>query len=143
MAPRVLVLRAPGANCDEETAHAFSLAGGAPERWHVQRLLEVPKRLAEFQVFCLPGGFSYGDDLAAGRILGSQMRHHLADALREFHAAGKLILGICNGFQVLVNTELLTPADDCGPVATLAANDSGHLECRWIRLGVEGGNCVF
>jgi phosphoribosylformylglycinamidine synthase I len=142
-APRVLVLRAPGTNCDEETAHAFALAGGAPERWHVQRLLEQPRRVAEFQVFCIPGGFSYGDDLAAGRILGSQMRHHLADALHEFHAAGKLILGICNGFQVLMNTNLLTPADTRGATATLAANDSGHFECRWVKLGVDGSKCAF
>jgi phosphoribosylformylglycinamidine (FGAM) synthase-like amidotransferase family enzyme len=143
MAPHVLVLRAPGANCDVETAHAFSLAGAAPERWHVRRLLEEPKRVAEFQIFCIPGGFAYGDDLAAGRILGSQMRHHLADVLREFHEAGKLILGICNGFQVLMNTDLLTPPDAKGPVATLAVNDSGHLECRWVRLGVDGSKCVF
>ena len=77
----------PGTNCDEETAHAFALAGGAPERWHVQRVLEEPRRVAEFQVLCIPGGFSYGDDIAAGRILGSQMRHHLADMLAEFHAS--------------------------------------------------------
>src|SRR5262245_12182649 len=141
--PRVLVLRAPGANCDIETEHAFALAGGAPERWHVRRLLDDPRRVAEFQVFCIPGGFAYGDDLAAGRILGSQMRHHLADVLREFHGAGKLILGICNGFQVLMNTELLIPADDRGPAVTLTNNDSGHLECRWVRLEVEGSKCVF
>lgn len=143
MSPRVLILRAPGANCDEETAHAFSLAGGAAEQWHVGRLLEEPRRIAEFQIFCIPGGFSYGDDLAAGRILGSQMRHHLSDALQEFHSAGKLILGICNGFQVLMNTELLAPADEKGPVATLTANDSGHFECRWVRLSADGGKCVF
>jgi phosphoribosylformylglycinamidine synthase len=142
-APRVLILRAPGTNCDAETAHAFSLAGGAPERWHIGRLLEEPRRVAEFQVFCIPGGFSYGDDLAAGRIMGSQMRHHLAETLREFHAAGKLILGICNGFQVLMNTDLLTPADAEGRRATLAQNDSGRFEARWVRLGVDGGKCVF
>jgi phosphoribosylformylglycinamidine synthase I len=126
-----------------ETAHAFALAGGAPERWHVRRLLEEPRRIAEFQVFCIPGGFSYGDDLAAGRILASQMRHHLADVLEEFHTAEKLILGICNGFQVLMNTNLLAAADDRGPKATLALNDSGHLECRWVRLAVDGSKCAF
>ena len=107
--PRVLILRAPGTNCDEETAHAFALAGGAPERWHVNRVLEEPQRLADFQILCIPGGFSYGDDIAAGRILGNQIRHHLADALQAFRDAGKLILGICNGFQVLLKTELLLP----------------------------------
>jgi phosphoribosylformylglycinamidine synthase subunit PurQ / glutaminase len=141
--PRVLILRAPGTNCDEESAHAFSLAGGSAERWHVNRVLEEPQRLAEFQILCIPGGFSYGDDIAAGRIFGNQMQHHLAGALAEFHEAGKLILGICNGFQVLLKTNLLLPADECGPLATLTLNDSGRFEARWVRLEVEAGNCVF
>jgi phosphoribosylformylglycinamidine synthase len=141
--PRILILRAPGTNCDEETAHAFSLAGGAAERWHVNRVLEEPARLAEFQILCVPGGFSYGDDIAAGRILGSQMQNHLADALTEFRDAGKLILGICNGFQVLLKTNLFVPADARGPLATLAFNDSGRFEARWVRLGADAGHCVF
>jgi phosphoribosylformylglycinamidine synthase len=141
--PRVLILRAPGTNCDEESAHAFSLAGGETERWHVNRVLEAPRRLAEFQILCIPGGFSYGDDIAAGRIFGNQMQHHLADALTEFREAGKLILGICNGFQVLLKTNLLLAPDECGPPATLMFNDSGRFEARWVRLGVESGNCVF
>ncbi len=148
MSPRVLILRAPGTNCDEESAHAFALAGGAPERWHVNRLLESPQKAAEFQILCLPGGFSYGDDIAAGRILGNQIEHHLADTLQEFRDAGKLIIGICNGFQILLKTELLLAHDASGPVATLAANDSGKFEDRWVRLAVastkDGVNpCVF
>jgi phosphoribosylformylglycinamidine synthase subunit PurQ / glutaminase len=141
--PRVLILRAPGTNCDEESAHAFSLAGGAAERWHVNRVLEEPQRLRDFQIMCIPGGFSYGDDIAAGRILGNQMQHHLTDALTEFRDAGKLILGICNGFQVLLKTNLLVTADECGPPATLMLNDSGRFEARWVRLEVDAGNCVF
>jgi phosphoribosylformylglycinamidine synthase I len=141
--PRVLILRAPGTNCDEETAHAFSVAGGQTERWHVNRVLEEPRRLADFQILCIPGGFSYGDDIAAGRILGNQMQHHLADALAEFRDAGKLVLGICNGFQVLLKTNLLATADDSGPAATLTLNDSGRFEDRWVRLAVTPGNCVF
>ncbi len=102
--PRVLILRAPGTNCDLETAFAFERAGGRAERLHVNRLLETPTSLGDFQILCIPGGFSYGDDVAAGRILGNQIRHHLADVLHEFKAAGKLILGICNGFQVLIKS---------------------------------------
>jgi phosphoribosylformylglycinamidine synthase len=143
MKPRVLILRAPGTNCDVETAHAFSLAGADAQQWHVNRLLEDTKRLNEFQVLCIPGGFSYGDDIAAGRILGNQMQHHLADALEEFRSAGKLILGICNGFQVLLKTNLLAPADDQGPTATLTLNECGHFEARWVRLGVDASKCVF
>lgn len=141
--PRVLILRAPGTNCYEETAHAFELAGGAPETWHVNRVLEQPGHVSEFQILCIPGGFSYGDDIAAGRILGNQMRHHLSDMLQKFRDAGKLILGVCNGFQVLLKTELLLPMDRDGALATLAANDSGHFEDRWVRLATSGSKCVF
>src|SRR5262245_33999654 len=114
MSPRVLILRAPGTNCDEESAHAFALAGGTPERLHVNRILEAPQKLANYQILCLPGGFSYGDDIAAGRILGNQIRHHLSDALQSFRDAGKLIIGICNGFQILMKTDLLLPSDSAG-----------------------------
>jgi phosphoribosylformylglycinamidine synthase len=141
--PRVLILRAPGTNCDEETAHAFALAGGAAERWHVNRVLEEPRRLGDFQVLCIPGGFSYGDDVAAGRIFGNQLQHHLAEALVAFREAGKLILGICNGFQVLLKTNLLAAGDSRGPTATLTLNDSGRFEARWVRLRVDAGKCVF
>jgi phosphoribosylformylglycinamidine synthase subunit PurQ / glutaminase len=141
--PRVLILRAPGTNCDEEAAHAFALAGGAPERQHVNRVLEQPQRLAEFQIVCIPGGFSYGDDIAAGRILGNQIRHRLSDTLQSFRDAGKLVIGICNGFQVLLKTELLLPMDKAGSLATLAANDSGHFEDSWVRLVASGSKCVF
>jgi phosphoribosylformylglycinamidine synthase subunit PurQ / glutaminase len=141
--PRVLVLRAPGTNCNEETAHAFELAGGVAEQWHVNRLLESPQRLEDYQVFCIPGGFAYGDDIAAGRILGNQLQQHLADRLAEFRDSGKLILGICNGFQVLLKTNLLAAADERGPTASLTLNDSGRFEDRWVRLVAGPGNCPF
>lgn len=143
-APRVLILRAPGTNCDQETAFAFELAGAKPELIHVNRLLENPSKTAEFQVICLPGGFSYGDDIAAGRILGNQIRHHLNDTLAEFRAAGKLILGICNGFQILLKSGVLLPdtVDGTAPT-TLAWNDSGKFEDRWVNLAVESDRCVF
>jgi phosphoribosylformylglycinamidine synthase len=141
--PRALILRAPGSNCDQETAHAFTLAGGDAEILHVNRVLESPRRLANFQIVCVPGGFSYGDDITAGRIFGNQLQHHLADALATFHDAGKLILGICNGFQVLLKTNLLMPIDTNGPTATLAFNDSGHFEARWVTLAATPGKCVF
>jgi phosphoribosylformylglycinamidine synthase subunit PurQ / glutaminase len=143
MRPKVLILRAPGTNCDEESAHAFALAGGVPERWHINQLLEKPARVADFQILCIPGGFSFGDDIAAGRILGNQLQHHLADAMEEFRTAGKLIIGICNGFQILLKTNLLAPPDANGPTATLTLNESGRFEARWVRLEIEPANCVF
>lgn len=163
MKPKVLVLRAPGTNCDAETAYAFELAGAVAERWHVNRVLENPASLREFQVLCFPGGFSYGDDISAGRILGNQVRLRLTDAMREFQAAGKLILGICNGFQILMKTGLLfseraspretasvpTGGNGAGSfegqpdLATLAWNDVGTYQARWARLRVVGQRCVF
>ena len=142
--PNVLILRAPGTNCDEETAFAFQRAGARSETLHINRLLENPGLFERFQILCIPGGFSYGDDLAAGRILGSQIQHHLAEQLARFKADGKLILGICNGFQVLMKTSVLLDRDaEKGPAATLTVNDSGKFEDRWVRLGAEGSQCVF
>ena len=142
--PRVLILRAPGTNCDGEAAYAFERAGGRPETLHVNRLLEASNLLHDFQILCLPGGFSYGDDIAAGRILGNQIRHHLADCIHEFRAAGKLILGICNGFQILIKSGILLPVDrDFRPAATLTWNDSGRFEDRWVRLYTTGSKSIF
>jgi len=142
--PNVLVLRAPGTNCDVETAFAFDQAGANAELMHVNRLLEKPSLFSQFQILCIPGGFSYGDDVAAGRILANQIQHHLAGHLAEFKDAGKLILGICNGFQVLIKSGiLLTPDPERGPAATLTWNDSGKFEDRWVRLKVHGSKSVF
>ena len=107
MKPKVLVLRTAGTNCDGETAHAFALAGAEPVRVHVNRLLDRPGLLHEHQLLAVPGGFSYGDDIAAGRILANQLTSRLRDELHAFVAAGKPVIGVCNGFQVLVKTDLL------------------------------------
>ena len=142
--PRVLILRAPGTNCDEETEFAFEQAGARAERVHVNRLLDAPHTAADYQILCLPGGFSYGDDIAAGRILANQLRHHLHAMLAEFKDAGKLILGICNGFQVLIKSGVLLDEDAHAlPPATLSWNDSGRFEDRWVRLRVLSDRCVF
>ncbi|MBY0527968.1 MAG: phosphoribosylformylglycinamidine synthase I [Gemmataceae bacterium] len=142
-APRILILRAPGANCDAETQFAFERAGGIPERIHVNRLREQPNLLQRFQVLVVPGGFTYGDDVAAGKILANQLAYFLSDALRQFRDAEKLILGVCNGFQVLLKAGLLIPPDEDGPLATLTNNTSGHFDDRWIYLQAAPGNCPF
>lgn len=145
--PCVLILRAPGTNCDGETAYAFERAGAAVEKLHINRVLENSRRLDKFQILCLPGGFSYGDDLAAGRILAGQIRSRLAECLDGFRAADKLILGICNGFQVLIQSGILldgaSTAGRQAPVATLTGNQSGKFEDRWVRLRTDGRKCVF
>jgi phosphoribosylformylglycinamidine synthase len=142
--PRILVLRAPGTNCDRETAFAFEKAGGHADLVHINRLLENPKLPDDYQVLCLPGGFSYGDDIAAGRILANQIRHHLRETLQAFKAAEKLILGICNGFQILIKSGVLLPDDPAaGPSATLTWNNSGKYEDRWVHLVTDPQHCVF
>jgi phosphoribosylformylglycinamidine synthase subunit PurQ / glutaminase len=144
MQPRILILRAPGTNCDAETAYAFQRAGGHAEILHVRRVLESPRLLNDFQILCIPGGFSYGDDIASGRIFGVQLQHHLSDAMRAFQDAGKLIAGICNGFQVLIKCGMLTgESAPGGPGVTLAWNDSRKFEDRWVKLTVQPSNCVF
>jgi phosphoribosylformylglycinamidine synthase len=142
-AVKVLILRAPGANCDLETAHAFELAGAVAERIHINRLRESPALLRQYQILVVPGGFTYGDDVAAGKILANQLRHFLGDALREFRNSGKLILGICNGFQALLKAGLIVPPDEDGPILTLAHNAAGKFEDRWIHLQATPGSCPF
>ena len=142
--PRVLILRAPGANCDIEAQFAFEQAGARAERMHIQRLRENPKLLLQYQIMTIPGGFTYGDDVAAGKILALQLQHFLGDVLRQFRDKERLILGICNGFQVLLKAGLIVPADIYdGPIATLAHNTSGKFEDRWIHLEATPGKCPF
>ena len=135
--PKVIILRTAGTNCDEETAHAWELSGADPHRVHVRELIEKPAKLDEFSILTIPGGFSYGDDISAGKILATQLVHYLTEAITGFVSAGKLVLGICNGFQVLVKAGLLPGGRDgpIGPqVVTLTQNDSARFEDRWVHL---------
>ncbi len=142
--PNVLILRTAGTNCDVETEHAFRLAGAEVECVHVGRVFEAPDTMRAYDILAIPGGFSYGDDIAAGRLWAAEFVHRLGGPLAEFVDAGKPVIGICNGFQALVGTGLLPGDDGLGEqTATLAGNDSGKYECRWTRLRVEPGPCIF
>jgi len=141
--PLVLILRAPGTNCNRETAFAFDRAGGQSEHLHINEVLESSDIFEQYQILCLPGGFSYGDDIAAGRIWGNQIRNRLSDALQAFRDDGKLILGICNGFQVLIKSGLLLEDGAGGAPATLTWNDSGRFEDRWVEVETVPSDCVF
>ncbi len=144
--PKVLILRAPGTNCDVETEYAFSAAGAESTVIHLNRWLESPSFGDDFQILCVPGGFSFGDDIGAGAIFANTLTHQLADSLHQFVGKDKLVLGICNGFQVLVKTGLLPGGDgptQSGPVATLGWNDSAKFEDRWVTLKAHDSNCVF
>ncbi len=132
--PKVLVLRAAGTNCDMETAFAFSRAGAVVERVHINQLKSKAKELSRYQILALPGGFSYGDDLAAGKILANELKYTLADELRDFIEKGRLIIGICNGFQILVKAGLLPGNSNSEQEVTLTINDSGKFEDRWTYL---------
>jgi phosphoribosylformylglycinamidine synthase subunit PurQ / glutaminase len=141
--PKVLILRAPGSNCDNEAHFAFELAGAHADKVHVNRLRESPALLKQYQILVLPGGFTYGDDVAAGKILAIQLQHFLGDALRAFRDAEKLILGICNGFQALLKAGLIMPPDEDGPIATLTNNDSGRFGDRWVWLQANAARCPW
>jgi phosphoribosylformylglycinamidine synthase len=142
---RALVLRSPGANCDQEAVFALEAVGAAVDKVHINRLRENPRLLDDYQFLLIPGGFTYGDDVAAGRILAHQLRFFLHEALEEFREDGKLILGICNGFQVLLKAGLLVPPDATGEIAaTLTNNAQGRFEDRWITMSVPlMHNCPF
>ena len=150
---KAIVLRAAGINCDLETEHALELAGAQAERIHINRVIENPDMLKEYQIMVFPGGFSYGDDVAAGKILANQVVHHLSDAIKQFIADGKLVLGICNGFQVLVKMGILPGLKTDGrdgatlgledqPVSIID-NDCGKFLDRWNYLECGTDRCVF
>jgi phosphoribosylformylglycinamidine synthase I len=133
--PKALVLRTAGTNCDAETERALRLSGAQASTLHLNRLLEEPQRLDEQDILVIAGGFSYGDDVAAGRVWGLELRHNLAQALKSYVARGGLALGVCNGFQVLVESGLFDSNDADGKRdIALTNNESNHYECRWVTL---------
>ena len=148
--PRVCVLRAPGTNCDVETAYAFEMCGGKADAVHLYRLIEKPAMLDDYQILCIPGGFSYGDDIGAGVVFSSQLRGHLGDVVGRFLSSDKLVLGICNGFQTLLKAGVLPygaqgwgKAERNEADATLTWNDNGKYTARWVHLKVAGSSNVF
>ncbi len=143
MKPKVCVLKTDGINCDQETVHAFTIAGAEAEIVLLNQLRAQKNQLDKFQILVIPGGFSYGDDIASGKILALELMLFLQDQLQDFVDKGKLIIGICNGFQVLVRAQLLPQVSMQRQQATLLTNDSGKFECRWVSLRVEKSNCIF
>ena len=137
---QALIITAPGINCDLELAEAFSLAGAEPRYVHLNELLENPSIIDEVDLIGLPGGFSYGDDLGAGVIFSGHLRDQLHDSVHEFLQSDTLILGICNGFQVLVESGIFEPDEPAGERSVaLYSNASNHYECRWVEL--ESADC--
>lgn len=132
--PKVCVLRAAGTNCDKETAFAFLKVGAEVELVHINRFISGEISLSDYQILAIPGGFTYGDDIAAGKILANELRFKLAGEIKKFIQEGKLIIGICNGFQILVKSGLLPGNDALRQEASLTINDSAKFEDRWVYL---------
>lgn len=145
MKPNALVLTGYGINCDEETAFAFRKAGADTRIVHVNDLIAKPGMLKEFQIFAFPGGFSYGDDTGSGNALANKIRNNLWENLLEFIDEKKLVIGICNGFQVMTNLGLLPGIGEKYGERTvaLAHNNTARYECRWISLKNFSKKCVF
>jgi len=140
---RALVLTGYGINCENESRYAVVKSGGAADILHVNRLLDNPKLLENYNMLFIPGGFSFGDDLGSGKVFGNKMKFRLREPLEAFIGSGKLILGVCNGFQVLAKMGML-PEPDFTQRVSLIANDSGHFEDRWVILkGNLSSPCVF
>jgi phosphoribosylformylglycinamidine synthase len=139
-----LIVRAAGTNCDRETAYAFELAGAQTETAHINRLIEGERRMGAYDILVIPGGFSFGDDVAAGKILAVSLMRELGEDIRAFVAAKKPVLGICNGFQALVRMGLLPNLDGkFAQTAALTENDTNRYEDRWVHLKCVSKKCIF
>lgn len=141
--PRVIVFRTAGTNCNVETSFAFAQSGADVDEVHLEELFAKKVMLSDYHIMALPGGFSYGDDIASGKIFANELRLRLGDELKRFIDAKKLIIGICNGFQILVKAGILPGPFETGALkqtATLTHNDSGKFESRWVHLKVSGNS---
>jgi phosphoribosylformylglycinamidine synthase len=145
MKTKAAVLRTAGVNCDRETLHALRICGADAELVHINELLSKEKSIMDYKILAVAGGFSYGDDVAAGKILANEIKYKLIDAVKKFAAAKRLVIGICNGFQVLVKTGLLPGFEgvDKEEYTTLTFNDSGKFEDRWVYLKKQDSKCIF
>ena len=128
--PKVLILKTAGINCDRETAFAFENAGADIDLVHINELVSGGRALSAYQILAISGGFTYGDDIAAGKVLANELKCKLFGELKKFTGDGKLIIGICNGFQIITTAGFVP--------GTLLTNDSGRYSCRWVDLEVTG-----
>ena len=144
MSVSTLIIRTAGTNCDAELAHAFEQAGAQTQTLHLGRLVEQPALLEQFDLIGFPGGFSYGDDIAAGRILANRLRHRLLAPLQDAVKRGTAMIGICNGFQVLVKLGLLPFPEEPKQVVTLGDNADGRFLCKWVAMSAcEKSRCIW
>jgi len=143
--PKALVLRTAGINCDAETVRALDGAGAPTDLFHLSKMIAEPGRFDDYGILVIPGGFSYGDDVAAGRIFSAELVHYLSNELVNFVDRGGLVLGICNGFQVLVETGLLDSSVGKRTDRKIALYDNASMkfEARWVNLRSEESACPW
>lgn len=143
--PRVMIITGYGVNCEAESEYAWRLAGADPRRIHLKDLLAEPGHLHDVELLMFIGGFSFGDHMGSGHVFAARVRHHLRADLQRFVEAGKLVLGICNGFQVMVRLGLLPGLDGefFTPRVALIQNNGGTFQDRWVDLRFETGPCVY
>ncbi|MCK4884085.1 MAG: phosphoribosylformylglycinamidine synthase subunit PurQ [Candidatus Diapherotrites archaeon] len=141
--PKAMILTGEGINCENETAHAFTLAGADASIVRLSDILSGKANLLDFDIFCVPGGFSFGDDLGSGKVFASRLQNFLERDFEEFVESGRLGLGICNGAQILMRTGIFG-LDGKTTDTTLTFNDCGHFHDRWIKLKINpNSKCVF
>lgn len=146
MEPKALVLTGYGINCDYETEFAFRLAGAITKRVHVNDLITGKENLENWNILALPGGFSFGDDIASGKVLANKLKYNLSDMLQKFIEKEGLVIGVCNGFQIMVKLGLLPGFNNNykNQLTTLVFNDSGRFEDRWVYLKVNPSTkCIW
>jgi phosphoribosylformylglycinamidine synthase subunit PurQ / glutaminase len=145
MKPNALILFAPGTNRDGDVAQALSLAGATSETIPLKTLREGNTDWSAFQMLVLPGGFSYADALGAGKLMALDLSHYFLDQVQTFVAAGKPVIGICNGFQALVKSGILPGNEPLTETrtATLTYNQGNHFECRWVSLKPVSKKCLW
>lgn len=140
---KALVLTGYGINCENESKYAFEKSGGIAEIMHINRIIENPKVMEDYNLLLIPGGFSFGDDLGSGKVFANKLKYKLYDPVKDFVNSNKLVIGICNGFQMLTKLGIL-PVPDFEQRATITTNDSGKFEDRWVFLKVnQKSPCLF
>jgi phosphoribosylformylglycinamidine synthase len=146
MKPNVLILTGYGINCDYETQHAFNIVGAAAKRVHTNDIIDKIESLEDYHIIAFPGGFSFGDDIASGKVLANKIKFNIFTDIQKFIDDGKVIIGICNGFQSMVKLGIL-PAFERNykkQTATLTFNDSGRFEDRWVYMKANPkSRCIF
>jgi len=145
MTPKALILTGYGINCEEEGAYVIEKAGGEAEVVHVNDLIDGHKKLDDYQMMYLPGGFSYGDDTGSGNAMANKIKNNLSEEILTFAKKDKLIIGICNGFQMLANLGLVPALDEKYGERTVALmhNKTARYDCRWVNLKMTSEKCIW